>query len=340
MLNSLVVGLGRAGAGLHLPVLSRLRSSGAPRSPFADGPVVVCDPVRRPPESGPASAYVSSLAKARELVDPNATVTHLCTPPVDRERVIERLAMLGFRRIVVEKPLATDEVGLERILKLRERRGLDLVVVTHWLEAELTRRMTEITHGGEFSTLRGITVRQHKPRFLRSQRTNGHPTAFDVEIPHSLGVVLRLAGPAELADASCSDLRCGDTVIPRLGGARLLLRHPSGVRTDITSDLASPFRERSIALRFDRGTVTGHYPLAEDDDHAQLVLVRDGVRERSVFRDDALAAFLLAAYRYFDGRGPRPGAGPAENANAVRLLCAAKRQCDLPMPADVVPHAG
>ncbi|HEX2301044.1 MAG TPA: hypothetical protein VHH34_21475, partial [Pseudonocardiaceae bacterium] len=44
MLQTFVIGLGRAGAGLHVSVLSRLRERAAMRQLFAECPLVVCDP--------------------------------------------------------------------------------------------------------------------------------------------------------------------------------------------------------------------------------------------------------------------------------------------------------
>lgn len=327
MVSSLVVGLGRAGAGLHLPVLSRLRATASYDSPFDGGPIVVCDPARSARRSDDSVVHTSSLERGGDLLDPQRTVAHLCVPPSGRTGVIERVARLGISRVILEKPLATDETELRRIGELCTRYGLDLVVVAHWLQARLTRRIADIVGEGAYGDLRTITVSQDKPRFSASSRSSGHDTAFDVEIPHSLGVVLRLAGQAELVAASCSDLPGEDTEVSWLGGARLVLRHFGGVRTDIRSDLAAPVRERSIVLEFESGTVTGHYPPSADDEHAQLVTVRGGVARRDVFPDDALGTFLLAAYRYFAGDGPRPGTDLAGHSEAVRLLCAAKRHC-------------
>jgi hypothetical protein len=143
-----------------------------------------------------------------------------------------------------------------------------------------------------------------------------------VEIPHSLGVVLRLAGAAELIDAKWTDMRCSDVVVPRAGSARLTLRHDSGVHTDIASDLTSPVQERRITLEFTRGSATGHYPISDQDDHAQLVIAG----QRQVFRDDALTRFVVRAYLHFqDGPGDH---GTFElHSKIVRLLATAKQHC-------------
>jgi predicted dehydrogenase len=324
-LRTLVVGLGRAGGGLHLPVLTRLRETSS-ASLFTDQPIVAYDP--RPAGALPAGVVaVPSVAVAAQQLDPERTVVHVCTPPTGRVDVLAGLVDAGFRRFVVEKPLAADPVDLAAVLALRDRHALDIVVVAPWLAARLTGRLAEVIRGGRYGALREVTVAQHKPRFTRSLATSGHPTAFDVELPHSLAVVLDLAGPAELAAAAWAPLHCAGHTVPRMGGARLALRHVSGAHSTLRSDLTSPVRERRITLRLADAVVTGHYPLAADDHHAQLVVTTGGRAHHDVFPDDALAAFFLAAYRHFHGRSEPDVTGLGRHVEAVRLLAEAKALC-------------
>ncbi|GAA2796655.1 hypothetical protein [Saccharopolyspora taberi] len=318
MLQPLVVGLGRAGAGLHLRVLAQSRA--AQQELFTSGPVIACDPRPDAVSRRPDVTTADSLESAVALVDPLSTVAHVCTPPVARIGVISELADHGITRFIVEKPLAAGRNELDAIDRIRRARGLDLVVVAHWLSAELTRRLAELVGGGDLGALRSISFAQHKPRFSRSTATAGHPTAFDVEIPHSLGVVLRLAGPAEVVESHCADMRIGARTVPGMGGARLVLRHRSGVVTEIRSDLTSPVQERRIRLDFERGSAIGHFPLSEHDDHAQLTIGT----EHHVFRDDALTAFVTDAYRRFHVPGASAESDFALHLDAVRLICDAK----------------
>jgi hypothetical protein len=217
------------------------------------------------------------------------------------------------------------------------------VAVAHWTTSRLAGRLRRLVGGGRLGPLRRITVDQHKPRFLRSLATDGHPTALDVEIPHSLALALDLAGPAELRAARCWDLRCEDRGLPRLGGAHVELEHRSGVVTLLRSDLGAPVRQRSVVCEFEGGTATAHFPLSEDDDHAQFtvapfdrgtappptgVLDADGAPEarHQVFRDDALTDFLDAAYRGFVSGAAGAGNFPLACAT-TRLLCTAREHC-------------
>ncbi|QBI55531.1 Gfo/Idh/MocA family oxidoreductase [Streptomonospora litoralis] len=348
MLHTLVVGLGRSGRGLHLPALVRARAQAGRHRVFSPGPDLVYDP--RPPSGGllpnPGVRAVPSLRTAAEAADPARTVAHLCTPPGTRVKVLEELARLGYRRILIEKPLAADEVELAAVLRLRRRFGLQTAVVAQWLTSALTHRLRAAVREGRLhglgvpgadgapgtaprlGRLRTLRIVQRKPRFVRSLTSRAHPTAFDVELPHSVGVALTLAGGARVRSASWSDMALGNVEVPHLGQAHLVLEHRTGARTEILSDLTAPTRERRIVCEFDRGSLTGHYPCSEDDDTAQLRSTTDDGSAHLVFHDDALADFLLGAYEHFAGLR----ALPLDDAfglqvRAVRLLSAAKDLC-------------
>jgi predicted dehydrogenase len=297
-MRSLIVGLGRSGAGLHLPVLRRL---------FPGSPVVGYDPADSQVDG---LVRASSLAHAATLLDPGATVVHLCAPATH----LPVLAELGFRDFLVASPLA------EELLPLRRQHGLRLAVVAPWLASELTRRLTQLTSDGWLGAPRLLTVAQSRSRFRRSAAT-----AFDVDLPHAVGVALRLAGDATVADASCADLVLDDVRLPDLGCARLRLRHAGGVQSRLESMLTSPVRERRITIRFEHGTATGHYPVDADDDHAQLTVVAGRERRHTVFRDDSLGAFLCEVYRRFAIPGDA-GAADLDLAERVaRLLTEARK---------------
>ncbi|MBE9373697.1 hypothetical protein IQ251_04450 [Saccharopolyspora sp. HNM0983] len=319
MLHSLVIGLGRAGAGLHLPVLAKARAA-APEL-FHAGPPIACDRAVRQRPRRTDAAVVDTPAAAARIVPPERTVVHVCTPPGQRLRLLTELADLGFDKLIVEKPLAADDEENSRIGLLRGRRGLRIAVVAHWLESALTARLRALVAGQEHGALVGMTFQQDKPRFRRSAATTGHPTAFDVEVPHSVGVALDLAGPAEVADARCTDMHLADRTLPGLGAADLELRHLGGATTRIRSDLTSPVQRRSVELTFTGGRVLGHYPISEHDDHAQLLTAGADAR---VLRDDALTSFLVRTYRTL-------GAEPAQDtfalhSDVVRIIAEAKRR--------------
>lgn len=325
MLRTLIVGLGHAGLDLHWAVLRRLRESD--RELFGPGPALGYDP--RPdaaPLPGEGLTRVRSLADAADRLDPARTVVHLCTPPVARLDLLHTLAELGFRRILVEKPLAVDLAVAQSIAVLRRDANLDLAVVAHWLDSTLTTRALEVIRSGRLGELRSISFVQRKPRLSRTMLSEGHPTAFDAELPHSVGVALLLAGDARLVDAAWTDMEVGEIRVPRMGTARLVARHAGGQRTEIFSDLTSPIRERRVTFELTGGRLVGHYPGSQDDDYAHLRLIVDRQETRQVFRDDSLTAFLRRVYRqYAEGVDGGPEFGL--NMRVATLLAEAKAYC-------------
>ncbi|MEW1912050.1 hypothetical protein AB0442_27005 [Kitasatospora sp. NPDC085895] len=333
-LRTLLVGMGRAGLGLHLPVLRRLRAGADTARLFAAAPVLAADPQR----SWPPAADLRQVtpAEAARLLDPADCVVHLCTPPTGRAAVLDGLGRLGFRRILVEKPLATDARGLDDLLAVRDRHGLDLVVVAQWLGSRLTDRLRTVLATGVYGPLRTVHVVQRKPRFSRSLAADGHPTAFDIELPHSLGLCLALAGPGEVTGAGGTDMVVDGRVLPRLGSAWLKVEHRSGVWTRIRSDMTSPVRERRVTLELAGGTLIGHYPGSEADSYAQLITIdRDG-ETTELLHDDSLTAFVRRAYRYFAAGGGGPHPDLAVNTEVVRLLDRAKAAARPAAPARAV----
>jgi predicted dehydrogenase len=302
VLRTFIVGLGRAGMELHWPVLRGLRE----RSPWlfgGDPPLALDAQDKRAAAANAGLVPVSSLSEARRLTDPANTIVHVCTPPTARLDLLRRLSAAGFRQIVMEKPLAADAATLAEIDRVRQEAELNMVVVAHWLDSALTRRLIELTRTGELGPLRAISVTQLKPRLRRTLGSTGHPTAFDVELPHSVGVALRIAGDAKVATAELTDMRVGRLVVPGMGSARLSIDHDTGPRTTIFSDLASPVRERRIELEFADGRAIGHYPGGEDDHFAHLTVARGvglsaGVTA-DVFPDDALSTFFTRVYEEF-----------------------------------------
>ncbi|WP_034089295.1 Gfo/Idh/MocA family oxidoreductase [Streptacidiphilus albus] len=338
MFHTLVVGLGRAGAGLHIPVLLRARR--AQPQLFAPGPLVGVDPhpagAGRSGGSGagPELRLAASLRHVAQLPPPDRTVVHVCTPPVARVDIVGRLLDLGYRRLVLEKPLAVEPTQLRSLAGLFEASKAEVAVVAPWSASVLTDRLVRLVADASPTgpgRLRGIDVIQYKPRFQRSLATCGHPTAFDIEVPHALGVLLQLAGDAEVTAAGTTDLALGSALLPRLGSARLGLRHHSGVRSEIHSDLTSPVRERRITLHFDRGTAVGHYPGSADDEYAQLRFTTGESGPPAapeVFADDALTAFVLRSYAGFAAGfagGPGFRADLERQFRVVELLSRAKQ---------------
>ncbi|MFC3453805.1 Gfo/Idh/MocA family protein [Amycolatopsis speibonae] len=326
-MRSLVVGLGRAGAGLHLPVLAKLRSS-TPHL-FGDEPISACD-TRQGVTDRPGLVIAPTIDEAAAGLDPAHTVAHVCTPPTEHFPVLSELAELGFRKLIVEKPLAADIDDLARIIRLRRKHKLHVEVVEPWLTSTLTWRLVELIRSGRFGTPRTIDVVQNKPRFRRSLMVPGHPTAFDVELPHGVALAVRLAGAARVTHASGTDLEMGGNFGARMGGATIGLRHNTGIHTEIRSDLTSPVRERRVTVEFEKGSAVGHFAVSGDDHHSQLTLRSDGPSDHVVLRDDAMTEWMYQAYQKFQAGGEQT-LGFTFATEVVQLLSVAKNICAEPV---------
>jgi predicted dehydrogenase len=336
-MDALIIGFGRAGAGLHLPALRKLaRLGGSDRRTRS---VYVLDPrladlARRAPNDITVVQSYDSLARAG--IERQRTVVHLCTPPRARAEAVEQLAAAGFRRFIVEKPIADRPEDLAALGDVLARYELDLLVMGNFVVSAVTRRLAELISSGRYGALRSLAFEQHKPRFARSLENHDHATAFDVELPHALGAALSLAGTeAEVVGARCTDLAVGSSFVPHLGTAELTVRHRSGVVTHMFSDLTSPIRKRSIEARFDEYVLLGHYPVSEADNHAQLTLHDHAGRElyTHVLTDDSTLMFMVDSYNYFEGHAARPRSDFELNSAIVTLLIEAKSRCGIFAPA-------
>ena len=123
-LGAVIVGLGRAGMGLHIPVLEKIRHY-SPASPF--GAVVglvdtVDGGVRRALhrleyDFGYDPRRVSCATSLADLpgVDRDNTIVHICTPADDHAPALRAATEAGFRRIIVEKPCASNTADVDEM---------------------------------------------------------------------------------------------------------------------------------------------------------------------------------------------------------------------------------
>jgi len=329
-LRTLIVGAGRAGRGLHLAGITRARAV-CPDGVFAREQPLAIDPSRRARDVA-LDEYDVDVRESLAAVDhahAACTVAHVCTPPLQRVAIVRALAELGYRNLLVEKPLATSHAELEQIEDLVAAFHLRLGVVSPWLSSALTARLQEHLRAGDIGRVRRMTVYQHKPRFSRTLEGVHHPTAFDVEVPHSVALALLLCGDdATVVCAACRHMEIDGVVVPFLGAARLRLRHAGGVLVDIQSDLMAPLRRRTVRVEGETGALTGYYSICGDDHYAQLARAdrRSTRRSREIFHDEPFPRLLAQWYRGVAGAGPMPVSDLAFNRRVVELLCEAKRR--------------
>jgi predicted dehydrogenase len=340
VLSTLILGFGNSGRALHLRSLLHAHRLCKGEPVFATSPIVAVDPAMYAKARARADGSVVLVRSLDQVegIEPADTVAHVCTPPATRVAVLRQLSARGYRRIVCEKPVAGSVEDLHEVLKIVEEEELDVAVVSPWLSSTLTLALSEAIDLATLGRLKTIEIEQLKPRFTRTRDKVDHPTAFEIEVPHSMGVALHLGGTqAEVVSAGSSDMVLDGVAYPHLGRASVELKHRGGVSTVIDCDLTAPVRKRSIELTFERGTVLGHYPVG-DDTYAQLqVMPEDGpARERELLLDDQLAKMMVDWYTHYADLGPRPVSDLRFNVLVTDTIAAAKRAAGIEQAGRIV----
>ena len=323
-LNSLIIGLGNAGGGLHLPCLRKLHGR--------SGLIAAVDPVAVAPDIPEARG----LRVFRHLADvedfrPDDTVVHVCTSPESHPQVIRSAGEMGYTRVLSEKPLAASVAGVEEIRRVRAGHNIEILVVANWLHSRLTARLVTLIETQLFGSLRTVTVEQHKPRFARTLANPSHGTAFDVEIPHQVALALRLAGrPLAVTRASSGPMRIGGQVFTHMGAAGMVLRHAGEVTSVLRSDLCACRRERFVRVEFDDGhQALGFYPVDREENFSRLDIYdwQGRLVSRDTFEDDVLTACFAECYGYFSGAASRPVSDVEFHADVTSVIDQAKLLC-------------
>ncbi|MGC1852135.1 MAG: Gfo/Idh/MocA family oxidoreductase [Solirubrobacterales bacterium] len=323
-LHAIVVGHGYAARAFHLPALRRLQSDRL----VADR-IGIVEPIAAVGLGPPAGAMLAR--DLQELVGAfpvEHTVVHVCSPPNTHANVIRRCAGMGFRRIIVEKPLVTTQADLDDIRQLATAEDMDLLVVANWLASRLTDTVVDCLLAGSHSRVEQITLRSSKSRVGKSLSTSAHTTAFAIEMPHLMALALHLSGMGmSVGYARSGDLEVDGRRVKMMGAAEMLLHSAHGYDVHLLTNLCSPRRERSVFVRWRDGTrLIGHYPCDSADLYSQMSIIdADGrVLDHRMFEDDTVQTFMAQAYAYFAGGGRMPCSDLTIHAKAIELLLEAR----------------
>jgi len=333
-MRSLIVGDGYSARSFHLPALEQIareKAGGREDLPLTGVVEHRLDPRRA--AAGPKwLEFFGSLRETEAYVaaDP---VVHVCTPPDAHLPVLAEAVELGYRRFIIEKPLASNLADAAEIMRLERQHDLQIVVVANWLSSTLTRAIKEEIEAGRRGNVRSLHIFGCKPRIARSLFSDSHRSAFDVEVPHFLALALHLCGPGStLQRATCDDLIVDERRIEAMGSATMLLQAEAGYEALIETHLASPVRERRIAVEFeDASKLVGHYPCGSPEIFSQVVRVgADGVPQPPVLLEDNTVYRMISdAYAYLYGEGPRPISDTRFHYAVCARLSDAKASCGM-----------
>jgi predicted dehydrogenase len=337
-----VLGLGRAGRELHWPALSNLAAQ-VPELVDMTAATAVDIAGIADPSFAPRVATV--LPHAEEIG--GTPVLHLCLPVEARSEAVAEAIAKGYRRLLIEKPLADNEKVARAIVAAAADGGAALRVVSlwphSWAVGEIARRVADLRHG----CLVDLRIVQNKPRFELSARRHGE-NILHVEMPHQIALALAIAGAdIGLLDARCRSLALPDGDLPNMGGCLIRLAHEQGAISTLSSELDHPARERWMRARFADGTtLTAYLPVSRDDLFAQFVHHDPSGRmvERKRGRDDVFAVCLNAAYEGFAQAKEAPAedyTSPDQHLRIARIIDAARARMEaspsLPASIDLLP---
>jgi len=342
---TVIAGFGRAGKALHLPCIRHARQlafgQDASEQVFVFDPLL--DPSSEDREALRHCTWVEELAAIPRPAREHAVV-HVCTPPHVRSELVAAAAKLGLRRFVLEKPMANSPKELESLSDLRRRYELDILVVSNWVASNLTAAIKQRLRDRPGIEITRVTMHQHKSRIMRSRENSSHETAFDVEVPHMLGLAFVFCGPEMHVRESVSwDLAVDGTRIQDMGGTSITLESARGQVIVLHTDHMSPLRQRSIVIELSNGArYEGYFPCTSADLYSQLLTYdpAGALLEREFIKDDTLTRFFIEAYQWFAGSGPRPHSDFDFNVGVCSMLLEAKRRSvSTPGSAGILPRS-
>lgn len=329
-LDAVVVGLGRAGMGLHVPVLEKIRHDSAAASPF--GAVVgLVDAV----EAGARRALhrleydygydprgvrcATSLADLTG-VDPENTVVHICTPAHDHVSALRAATEAGFRRIIVEKPCAANTADVDEMRRIADRTGAGIAVINPYLYSrsvasckDKIRQVGQQPHYLEFE--------MSKPRITPTLAGRSRPeSVMDVELPHQIAAALHLTEAsryrvlrAEVRHMHYREEESEVCQVVRNMGVGILVLELDQCIAVLISSLDALTRTRVLKLRFPNTDHIEAFLPVTGDDHTSVVMEYSGhntdgsIEQTRVAKlpDDMLARCLFDMYSRFATGSPQ-----------------------------------
>lgn len=323
-LGAVIVGLGRAGLGLHVPVLEKIRRDGAAASPFGDV-VGLVDTVqggtrralhRLEYDYGYDPRRISCAPSLAELsgVDPDQTVVHICTPADDHASALRAATEAGFRRIIVEKPCAANTADVDEMRRIADRTGASVAVINPYLYsrsvASCKARIQELGRLPHY-----LEFEMSKPRITPTLAGRSKPeSVMDVELPHQIATALHLTGASRYrvlrAEVRHMHYREVETepcqVVPNMGVGIVVLELDECIAV-LVSSLDALTRTRVLKLRFSNAEHIEAFMPVTGDDHTSVVIEysghnTDGSTEQqrvAKLPDDMLARCLFDMYSRF-----------------------------------------
>jgi predicted dehydrogenase len=328
-LGAVIVGLGRAGLGLHVPCLEKIRRDGGVVSPY--GAVVgLVDSVeagtrralhRLEYDYGYDPSRVSRATSLADLrVDPDNTIVHICTPADDHAASLREATDAGFRRIIVEKPCAANTSEVDEMRRIADRTGASIGVINPYLYsrsvASCKDKIEQVGRQPHY-----LEFEMSKPRTSPTLAGRSRPeSVIDVELPHQIATALHLTDStryrvlrAEVRHMHYREIDTDPCQVVRNMGVGVIVLELDECIAVLVSYLDALTRTRQLKLRFPNTEHIEAFLPVSGEDHTSVVVEYSGrntdgtTEQRRVAKlpDDMLTRCLFDMYSRFATGSPQ-----------------------------------
>jgi hypothetical protein len=322
--GAVIVGLGRAGLGLHIPVLAKVRREVAEPSSF-DRIVAIVDNSESAIGSAlhrlsdnfgynPATLSCATSLDGLKGINPEKSVIHICTPENDHLPIMQSAVSLGYRRIIIEKPCAGNTADVDKMQSIVDKNGTSVAVINPYLYSRSVAACKEkIRQNGKLPYY--LEMELSKPRKVPTIQGRSRPeSVIDVELPHQIATALYLTDAsrytilrAEVRHMHYREQDCDPCKIAFNMGVGIIVIEFNHCITVLVSYLDAPSRTRFLKLRFENTVqVEVFLPVTEDDHTSEFVEYfgtnSDGTtdqRRADKLPDDMFTCCLSDIYKRF-----------------------------------------
>lgn len=171
---------------------------------------------------------------------PEETIAYVVTPDVLHVDAVKQLSDTGINKIILEKPIAGSREDMEKIVRLRDERRLNIVVNEQYLYSKAMGNIKAYMQSKGYRPT-FITMLWSKSRVL--DVTNGRNistgSVFDYDIFHQVVIANSIASyDGTVAAAWNEDMVLPGMTVPGHARGAILLRHesPTAVKSILTMD--------------------------------------------------------------------------------------------------------
>ncbi len=205
--KSIIVGLGMAGVKLHIKCLQKINElSGRKLFDEFIGIIDTDSEKRNNALNSIDQQYLNNSIQSCSTLsevklsdeDKENTIIHICVDDSQHFKVCKEAADAGFKKIIIEKPVAVTIEEVEKMIKLASIYDLRVFVVNNYVYSNALAYCKELIK--EHLKIKKEQILYIESELSKDRRDDNmknrgkHETAFDIEMPHQIAMVLYLTG--------------------------------------------------------------------------------------------------------------------------------------------------